>query len=221
MWPRGGLYNARSAKQVGGRNRRRATSRARSSVSTDENRPEVVHIKSGGKGDKRARINEQIQVSQVRLIDDEGEQIGIVNLEEAIAAAQAKDLDLVEISPDAEPPVCRMMDYGKHLFDLKQKLKEGRKKQRQTQVKEMKFRPGTDDGDYQVKLRNLIRFLEAGDKAKVTVRFRGREMAHQNLGLELLQRVEADLAEIGQVEQRPNMEGRQMIMIIAPHRKNK
>ena len=114
-----------------------------------------------------------------------------------------------------------MMDYGKHLFDLKQKMKEGRKKQRQTQVKEIKFRPGTDDGDYEVKLRNLTRFLESGDKAKVTVRFRGREMAHQNLGLELLQRVEADLAEIGQVEQRPNMEGRQMIMIIAPSKKNR
>lgn len=113
------------------------------------------------------------------------------------------------------------MDYGKHLFDLKQKQKEGRKKQRQTQVKEMKFRPGTDDGDYQVKIRNLMRFLEAGDKAKVTVRFRGREMAHQELGLQLLQRVEADLAELGNVEQRPNMEGRQMIMVIAPQRKNK
>lgn len=147
--------------------------------------------------------------------------MGIVSLEEALAAAQAKDLDLVEISPDAEPPVCRMMDYGKHLFDLKQKQKEGRKKQRQTQVKEMKFRPGTDDGDYQVKLRNLVRFLESGDKAKVTVRFRGREMAHQNLGLELLQRVEADLAGVGQVEQRPNMEGRQMIMILSPSKKNK
>lgn len=145
----------------------------------------------------------------------------MVSLEEALAAAQAKDLDLVEISPDAEPPVCRIMDYGKHLFDLKQKQKEGRKKQRQTQVKEMKFRPGTDDGDYQVKIRNLMRFLEAGDKAKVTVRFRGREMAHQELGLQLLQRVEADLAELGNVEQRPNMEGRQMIMVIAPQRKNK
>ncbi|MCK0536563.1 translation initiation factor IF-3 [Alcanivorax quisquiliarum] len=179
-------------------------------------------MKSAGKGgDKRARINEQIQLENVRLIDENGDQVGVVSLEEALAAAQAKDLDLVEISPDAEPPVCRIMDYGKHLFDLKQKQKEGRKKQRQTQVKEMKFRPGTDDGDYQVKIRNLMRFLEAGDKAKVTVRFRGREMAHQELGLQLLQRVEADLAELGNVEQRPNMEGRQMIMVIAPQRKNK
>lgn len=160
-------------------------------------------------------------MDKVRLIDENGDQVGVVSLDEALAAAQAKDLDLVEISPDAEPPVCRIMDYGKHLFDLKQKLKEGRKKQRQTQVKEMKFRPGTDEGDYQVKLRNLIRFLEAGDKAKVTVRFRGREMAHQELGLQLLQRVEADLAEVGNVEQRPNMEGRQMIMVVAPQRKNK
>ncbi|WP_082027688.1 MULTISPECIES: translation initiation factor IF-3 [Alcanivoracaceae] len=189
---------------------------------TKKDEPEVATIKSAGKGgDKRARINDQIQLENVRLIDENGDQVGVVSLEEALAAAQSKDLDLVEISPDAEPPVCRIMDYGKHLFDLKQKAKEGRKKQRQTQVKEMKFRPGTDQGDYQVKLRNLVRFLEAGDKAKVTVRFRGREMAHQELGLQLLQRVEADLAEWGNVEQRPNMEGRQMIMVIAPQRKNK
>ena len=189
---------------------------------TKKDEPEVATIKSAGKGgDKRARINDQIQLENVRLIDENGDQVGVVSLEEALAAAQSKDLDLVEISPDAEPPVCRIMDYGKHLFDLKQKAKEGRKKQRQTQVKEMKFRPGTDQGDYEVKLRNLVRFLEAGDKAKVTVRFRGREMAHQELGLQLLQRVEADLAEWGNVEQRPNMEGRQMIMVIAPQRKNK
>ena len=189
---------------------------------TKEDELEVATIKSAGKGgDKRARINDQIQLENVRLIDENGDQVGVVSLEEALAAAQSKELDLVEISPDAEPPVCRIMDYGKHLFDLKQKAKEGRKKQRQTQVKEMKFRPGTDQGDYQVKLRNLVRFLEAGDKAKVTVRFRGREMAHQELGLQLLQRVEADLAEWGNVEQRPNMEGRQMIMVIAPQRKNK
>lgn len=189
---------------------------------TKKDELEVATIKSAGKGgDKRARINDQIQLENVRLIDENGDQVGVVSLEEALAAAQSKELDLVEISPDAEPPVCRIMDYGKHLFDLKQKAKEGRKKQRQTQVKEMKFRPGTDQGDYQVKLRNLVRFLEAGDKAKVTVRFRGREMAHQELGLQLLQRVEADLAEWGNVEQRPNMEGRQMIMVIAPQRKNK
>ena len=138
-----------------------------------------------------------------------------------MAAAQSKEMDLVEISPDAEPPVCRIMDYGKHLFELKQKQKDARKKTRQTQIKEVKFRPGTDIGDYQVKLRNLTRFLEAGDKTKVTVRFRGREMAHQELGMQLLERIEADLAEFGSVEQRPNLEGRQMMMVIAPASKKK
>jgi translation initiation factor IF-3 len=157
----------------------------------------------------------------VRLIDDNGDQLGITPLLEAIAAATAKEMDLVEISPDAEPPVCKIMDYGKHLFELKQKQKESRKKARQIQVKEIKFRPGTDIGDYQVKLKNLIRFLEDGDKAKVTVRFRGREMAHQELGLQLLERIEQDLAEHGVVEQRPNMEGRQMIMVLAPGSKKK
>lgn len=181
---------------------------------------EVLHIKSGGKGgNKRARINDQINVPEVRLIDEEGEQVGVVPIAEALAKAQEKGLDLVELSPDAKPPVCRLMDYGKHLFDLRQKQRESRKKQRRMQVKEIKFRPGTDEGDYQVKLRNLIRFLEAGDKAKVTVRFRGREMAHQTLGLELMKRVENDLAEYGSVEQRPNMEGRQMVMVLGPGRK--
>lgn len=181
---------------------------------------EVLHIKSGGKGgNKRARINDQINVPEVRLIDEDGEQVGVVSIKEALEKAQEKGLDLVELSPDAQPPVCRLMDYGKHLFDLRQKQREGRKKQRRMQVKEIKFRPGTDEGDYQVKLRNLIRFLEAGDKAKVTVRFRGREMAHQVLGLELMQRIENDLAEYGSVEQRPNMEGRQMVMVLGPQRK--
>ncbi len=181
---------------------------------------EVLHIKSGGRGgNKRARINDQINVPEVRLIDEDGEQIGVVPIAEALEKAQEKGLDLVELSPDAKPPVCRLMDYGKHLFDLRQKQRESRKKQRRMQVKEIKFRPGTDEGDYQVKLRNLIRFLEAGDKAKVTVRFRGREMAHQTLGLELMQRVEKDLAEYGSVEQRPNMEGRQMVMVLGPGKK--
>lgn len=172
-------------------------------------------------GDKRAQINDQITAREVRLIDDNGDQLGITPLAEAIAAAVAKEMDLVEISPDAEPPVCKIMDYGKHLFELKQKQKESRKKARQIQVKEIKFRPGTDIGDYQVKLKSLIRFLEEGDKAKVTVRFRGREMAHQELGLQLLERIEQDLAEHGVVEQRPNMEGRQMIMVLAPGSKKK
>ena len=189
---------------------------------SSNNQPEVHDIKRGGKGrEQRARINQQIQANEVRLIDVDGEQIGIVTVEEALEKANGKQLDLVEISPDAEPPVCRIMDYGKHLFEQKQKAKESRKKTRQTQLKEIKFRPGTDSGDYEVKLRNLKRFLEAGDKAKVTVRFRGREMAHQELGRDLLERVEADLADYGSVEQRPNMEGRQMIMVLSPGSKKK
>ena len=153
---------------------------------------------------------------QVRLIGADGEQVGIVSIDEAMQAAAAVQQDLVEIAPDAEPPVCKIMDYGKHVFDIKKQKAASRKKQKKTQVKEIKFRPGTETGDYQVKLRNLIRFLENGDKAKVTLRYRGREMAHQHLGLELLKRVEADLAEYGTVEQFPKMEGRQMAMVIAP-----
>ena len=135
-----------------------------------------------------------------------------------MAAAREAKLDLVEIAPQASPVVCKILDYGKHVFEAKKDKAAAKKKQRRTQVKEMKFRPGTDEGDYQVKLRNLTRFLEAGDKAKVTLRFRGREMAHQQLGMELLKRVEADLAEFGAVEQFPKMEGRQMTMVIAPKR---
>ncbi len=156
----------------------------------------------------------------MRLIDQDGEQAGVVPLVQARQMAQDAELDLVEISPNAKPPVCRIMDYGKFRFDQAKKQQEARKKQKQIQVKEVKFRPGTDEGDYQVKLRNLIRFLTEGDKAKVTLRFRGREMAHQDLGMNLLKRVEADLAPYGTVEQRPRMEGRQMVMTIAPIKKN-
>ncbi len=133
--------------------------------------------------------------------------------------AEEAELDLVEISPNAKPPVCRIMDYGKYRFELAKKQNEARKKQKQIQVKEIKFRPGTDEGDYQVKLRNLIRFLSEGDKAKITLRFRGREMAHQEIGVSLLKRVEEDLTQYGVVEQRPRMEGRQMVMTIAPVKK--
>ena len=133
--------------------------------------------------------------------------------------AEDEGLDLVEISPNAKPPVCRIMDYGKFKFEQAKKSQEAKKKQKQIQVKEVKFRPGTDEGDYQVKLRNLMRFLTEGDKAKITLRFRGREMAHQELGLKLLQRVEEDLKEYGTVEQRPKMEGRQMVMVLSPSRK--
>ena len=167
----------------------------------------------------KAPINENITAREVRLIGADGEQVGIVSIDEALAIAEEAKLDLVEISPDAQPPVCRIMDYGKHLFERKKQQAQARKNQKQIQIKEVKFRPGTDVGDYQVKLRNLIRFLEEGDKAKVTLRFRGREMAHQELGMELLKQVENDLADYGTVEQFPKMEGRQLIMVIAPKKK--
>lgn len=143
----------------------------------------------------------------------------MVDLDEAIAAAEEATLDLVEIVPNGEPPVCRVMDYGKYLFEENKKRHSAKKKQKQTQVKEVKFRPGTEIGDYQVKLRNLVRFLTAGDKAKVTLRFRGREMAHQELGRDLLKRVQTDLEELATVEQFPKMEGRQMVMVLAPLKK--
>jgi translation initiation factor IF-3 len=168
--------------------------------------------------EKRNRLNGEILASEVRLIDKDGEQVGIVSIEEAKGAAEAADLDLVEIVPNAEPPVCRIMNYGKYVFELKKQKQEARKKQKQVQVKEVKFRPGTDIGDYQVKLRNLTRFLEDGDKAKVTMRFRGREHAHRERGLELLEKIESDLQEISQVEQRPMMEGRQMVMVLSPRK---
>ena len=173
-----------------------------------------------GKDSKRAIINEAIEAKELRLIGADGEQVGVVSIEAALTAAREASLDLVLIAGDSDPIVCKIMDYGKHLFDIKKKKAASKKKQKQIQVKEIKFRPGTEDGDYAVKLRNLTRFLEAGDKAKVTLRFRGREMAHQKIGLELLKRVEADLEELGSVEQFPKMEGRQMSMVIAP-RKNR
>ena len=168
--------------------------------------------------EKRNRLNEDITAREVRLIGADGQQVGIVSIEEALAAAEVANQDLVEIVPNAEPPVCRVMDYGKFVFELKKQKQEARKKQKQVQVKEVKFRPGTDVGDYQVKLRNLRRFLDDGDKAKVTMRFRGREHAHRDRGLELLQKIEKDLEDVSQVEQRPMMEGRQMIMVLGPKR---
>lgn len=168
---------------------------------------------------EKHRLNKDITAREVRLIDQDGEQVGVVSLEEAISAAEQTDMDLVEIAPQSEPPVCRLMDYGKFIFDQKKQRQEARKKQKQVQVKEVKFRPGTDEGDYKVKLRNLNRFLNEGDRAKVTMRFRGREHAHRELGLEVLKRVENDLNEIAQVEQQPQMEGRQMVMVLAPRKK--
>ncbi|MEJ2529805.1 MAG: translation initiation factor IF-3 [Gammaproteobacteria bacterium] len=168
---------------------------------------------------KKHRLNDDITATQVRLIGADGEQVGVVSLEEARQAAREATLDLVEIVPNGEPPVCRVMDYGKFLFELKKTKQAAKKKQKQVQIKEIKFRPGTGDGDYQVKLRNLIRFLEDGDKTKVTMRFRGREHAHRELGLEVLKRIESDLAEYGQVEQQAQMEGRQMVMVLGPKKK--
>ena len=155
----------------------------------------------------------------MRLIGPTGEQIGVVSTNDALVAARENDLDLVLIAESSDPPVAKIMDFGKRLYEEKKAKAAAKKKQHQLQVKEIKFRPGTDIGDYQVKLRNLVRFLEDGDKAKVTIRFRGREMAHQELGMQMLERLEKDLEEHGVVEARPKLEGRQMIMVIAPKKK--
>jgi translation initiation factor IF-3 len=155
----------------------------------------------------------------VRVVNHDGEQLGVVTIEKANQLAEDAKLDLVEIAPNAEPPVCRIMDYGKFRFEEGKKLQQAKKKQKQIQVKEIKFRPGTDIGDYKIKLRKLTEFLEEGDRVKVTLRFRGREMAHQELGLELLQRVKTDLEELGVVEQEPKSEGRMMVMVMAPKKR--
>lgn len=155
----------------------------------------------------------------MRLIGADGEQIGVVSTRDALSRAEDEGLDLVEISPNAEPPVCKIMDFGKFMFEQQKKASAARKNQKQMQVKEIKFRPGTDEGDYKVKLKKLVSFLEDGDKVKITLRFRGREMAHRELGLELLNRVQADLDELGTVEQRPQLEGRQMVMVLGPKKR--
>jgi translation initiation factor IF-3 len=167
------------------------------------------------------RINGEITSPEVRLVDENGEQLGIVPIREALRMAEERDVDLVEIAPLAKPPVCKLMDYGKFKYREQKKAHEAKLKQKQIQVKEIKFRPGTDEGDYQIKLRNLIRFLEEGDKTKVTLRFRGREMAHQEFGVRLLERVKGDLEPYGVVEQFPKLEGRQMIMVLAPKKGKK
>ncbi len=176
---------------------------------------EVFTIAQG----KEQRLNGEITAPEVRLVGLEGEPLGIVSLAEALRLSEEVDVDLVEIAPQAEPPVCRLMDFGKFKYQESKKQHEAKLKQKQIQVKEIKFRPGTDEGDYQIKLRNLIRFLEEGDKTKITLRFRGREMAHQEIGYNLLKRVEADLSEFGAVEQFPKMEGRQMVMVLSPKKK--
>jgi translation initiation factor IF-3 len=169
--------------------------------------------------DKSHRINGEITGYEIRLVGVENEALGIVKLSEALRMAEEADVDLVEIAPQASPVVCKLMDYGKFKYQEQKRAHDAKLKQKIIQVKEVKFRPGTDENDYQVKLRNLTRFLEEGDKAKITIRFRGREMAHQEFGMRVLERVREDLGELGQVEQMPKLEGRQMVMIIAPKKK--
>ncbi|MDD2665109.1 MAG: translation initiation factor IF-3 [Dechloromonas sp.] len=168
---------------------------------------------------KAHRLNDEITVPEIRLQGVEGEQLGIVSIRAALQMAEEAGVDLVEIAPTAKPPVCRIMDYGKFKYQEQKRAHEAKLKQKQVQVKEIKLRPGTDENDYQIKLRNMTRFLEEGDKVKVTLRFRGREMAHQEFGMRQLERIKADVDAIGQVEQMPKMEGRQMIMVIAPKKK--
>jgi len=180
----------------------------------------TINNRDNAKGrSKKATINDQIDAKEVRLIGADGSQVGIVSIKDALAAAQEASLDLVEIAADAEPVVCKIMDYGKHLFEIKKQKAAAKKKQKQQQVKEMKFRPGTEEGDYNVKLRAITRFLENGDKAKLSLRFRGRELAHQELGMEMMKRVETDLIELATVEQYPKMEGRQLFMVLAPKKR--
>ena len=161
-------------------------------------------------------MNSRINVQEVRLIASNGDQVGVVDTAKALELAKEEELDLVEIVPNQTPPVCRIMDYGKFKFENQKKAHAAKKKQKQTQVKEIKFRPNTEEADYQVKLKSLIKFLSGGDKAKITMRFRGREIAHQVIGREFLDRVQKDLDEYGVVEQIPSFEGRQMVMVIAP-----
>jgi translation initiation factor IF-3 len=169
--------------------------------------------------DSGHRINGEINTPEIRLVGIEGEALGVVKLQDAFRMAEEAQVDLVEIAPTAVPPVCRLMDYGKFKYQEQKKAHEAKQKQKQIQIKEVKFRPQTDDNDYQTKLRNLVRFLEEGDKAKITLRFRGREMAHQEFGYKLLERLRDDLVQLSVVESMPRLEGRQMVMVLAPKKK--
>jgi len=169
--------------------------------------------------DRSHRINGEINAPEVRLVGIEGEALGVVKLPDAFRMAEEAQVDLVEIAPTAVPPVCRLMDYGKFKYQEQKKAHEARLKQKQIQVKEVKFRPQTDENDYKTKMRNLMRFLEEGDKAKITLRFRGREMAHQEFGYKLLERLRDDLVALSVVESMPRLEGRQMVMVLAPKKK--
>ncbi|HCS17228.1 MAG TPA: translation initiation factor IF-3 [Erythrobacter sp.] len=162
------------------------------------------------------RANDQIMADPVRLVDQDGEMVGVIGLRDAIDRAMDVGLDLVEVSPNADPPVCKVLDYGKYKYDAQKRAAEARKKQKTIDIKEIKMRPSIDNHDYDVKMRNIVKFLGEGDKVKVTLRFRGREMAHQDLGMRVLDRVKEQLDELGKVEQFPKMEGRQMTMVLAP-----
>ncbi|MDE1897449.1 MAG: translation initiation factor IF-3 [Xanthomonadaceae bacterium] len=168
---------------------------------------------------KANRRNQEIRVPRVRVIGEDGEMVGILSRDDALRQAEEVGLDLVEIQPNADPPVCRIMDFGKFKFETQKKANAAKKKQKQVEIKELKFRPTTDVGDYQIKLRNLLRFLDEGDKVKVNIRFRGREMSHQELGYNLAKKIETDVGEQGVIEQFPRLEGRQMVMMIGPKKK--
>jgi translation initiation factor IF-3 len=169
---------------------------------------------------KRILRNEEIEAYELRVIGDDSKQIGVMNREDALRTAKERGLDLVEVDPNATPPVCKILDYGRYVFEQNKRAHAARKRQKQIQVKEIKLRPGTDKSDYDVKLRNVLRFLEHGDKTKITLRFRGREMVHQDLGVKLLERVREDLNEVALVEQEPKLEGRQLTMVMAPRKRN-
>ena len=164
-------------------------------------------------------INEEIKANKIRLIGSKGEQIGIVSIEEALEHAEKSSLDLVQMAKEGDPMVCKLLDHGKHVFDSKKQKSASKRKQKRIQIKEIKFRPVTEENDYQIKVNKIKSFLEDGNKAKVTLRFRGREMAHQNIGMELLKRVEEDLEAVAMVEQFPELEGRQLVMMMAPNKK--
>ena len=190
-------------------------------------RPPETAVRNGGYLDEGRRIsteklnrkNEEIRVPRVRVIGADGEMVGVLSRDEALRLAEDAGMDLVEIQPNAEPPVCRVMDFGKFRFEMQKKASAARKKTKQVEIKEVKFRPTTDDGDYAIKLRNMRRFIEEGDKIKITIRFKGREMAHTELGVQMIQRLEEDLKEEVVIESRPRLEGRQMVMMVAPKKK--
>ena len=180
---------------------------------------QIVQRKSFKKSDKRLPINSEIRADKIRLISESGEQLGIFSLSEALLEAEKASLDLVQMAKDGDPLVCRLLNHGKHIFDAKKKRGASKKKQKRQQIKEIKFRPVTEKNDYDIKVNKIKNFIENGDKAKITLRFRGREMAHQQIGMELLKRVESDLENMANVEQFPTLEGRQLVMLMAPNKK--